>query len=106
MEIISGRTRKKFLVTKGILQGDTLAPFVFIIVLDYILRATESSNCGVKTHSNATLQDLVLADGIVLLDSANPTAMIRHFPKKMIQQWVLTSTFRRPRPCLFAVNQI
>jgi len=51
MVIISGKTRKKFLVTRGVLQEDTLAQFVFIIVLDYILSATESSNCGVKTQS-------------------------------------------------------
>ncbi|KAJ3584317.1 hypothetical protein NHX12_014813 [Muraenolepis orangiensis] len=29
---------KEFLTTAGILQGDTLAPFLFVIVVEYILR--------------------------------------------------------------------
>ncbi|KAJ3596065.1 hypothetical protein NHX12_002637 [Muraenolepis orangiensis] len=29
---------KEFLTTTGILQGDTLAPFLLVIVVDYILR--------------------------------------------------------------------
>ena len=27
-----------FKITKGVLQGDTLAPYLFIIILDYVLR--------------------------------------------------------------------
>ena len=29
---------EKFEITAGVLQGDTLAPFIFIIVLDYAMR--------------------------------------------------------------------
>jgi len=31
----------------GVLQGDTLAPFLFIIVLDYVLKVTELGNFGI-----------------------------------------------------------
>ena len=48
---INGKTSKAFDVTKGWLQGYTLAPFLFIIVLDYILRQTESGNYSVQTKS-------------------------------------------------------
>ena len=34
---------KEFLTTMGILQGDTLAPFLFVIVVDYILRQSLDS---------------------------------------------------------------
>ena len=29
---------KNFEITKGVLQGDTLAPFIFVITLDYAMR--------------------------------------------------------------------
>ena len=40
---------------------------LFIAVLDYVVTATESSrlNCGVKTHSDATLQNLDFDDDTV-----------------------------------------
>ena len=34
---------KAFSITKGVLQGNTLAPFLFIIVVDYILQQTDDS---------------------------------------------------------------
>ena len=33
-----------FKITTGVLQGDTLAPFLFIICLDYILKASLDNN--------------------------------------------------------------
>jgi len=55
-----------------------LTPFLFVVVLDYVLRATVPSNCGVKTHSDATVQDLDFADDIVLLDPDSTAAIRRH----------------------------
>jgi len=52
---INGNTSKDFDVTKGVLQGDTLAPFLFIIVFDYILRQSESGNY-VQTHPDKILK--------------------------------------------------
>jgi hypothetical protein len=38
---LDGIVGDPFLIEQGILQGDTLAPFLFIIVMDYILRRTD-----------------------------------------------------------------
>jgi hypothetical protein len=36
----------------GVLQGDTLAPYLFDIVIDYVLRnATEDETIGISSHS-------------------------------------------------------
>ena len=35
---------EKFSTTSGVLQGDTLAPFLFITLLDYVLRETLFDN--------------------------------------------------------------
>ena len=48
--MINGRISTHFYVTKGVLQGDTVAPFLFVIVLDYIMRQTELGSYKVPTH--------------------------------------------------------
>ena len=55
----------EFSITTGVLQGDTLAPFLFIIVLDYILQNTEATT---GTHLDELLPDLDFTNDIVLLD--------------------------------------
>ena len=60
-----------FLITTGVLQGDTLAPFLFVIVLDHVLKQIDP-NHGIRTHfpeSDICLPDLVFADDIVIFDS-------------------------------------
>ena len=37
VQTLDGRI-KEFFTTTGILQGDTLAPYLFVIVVDYLLR--------------------------------------------------------------------
>ena len=70
---INRKTSKAFDVTKGWLQGYTLAPFLFIIVLDYILRQTIwKLQCP-----NKIFTDLDFAADIVLLDE-NSESAIRH----------------------------
>ena len=67
-------------VQAGVLQGDTLAPFLFVVALDYVLRASISDKDGVPlvAHSTSsrvtrssvgarTIPDLDFADDIVLL---------------------------------------
>ena len=66
-----------FEITAGALQGDTLAPFLFIIVLDYALRKAISGKeeeLGFtiqprksRRHPKQVLTDLDFADNISLL---------------------------------------
>ena len=66
-----------FQITAGVLQGDTLAPFLFIIVLDYALRkavAGREEELGFtitprqsRRHAKVVLTDLDFADDIALL---------------------------------------
>ena len=69
--MVNGQFSKLFYITKGVLQGDTLAPFLFIMVLDYVLKVTEIGNFGIQTHPDKTLHDLDYAHDIVLLDFDN-----------------------------------
>ena len=65
-----------FQVLAGVLQGDTLAPYLFIIVLDYVLRTSidENSELGFTLHPRRSrrhpatiLTDADFADDLALL---------------------------------------
>ena len=66
-----------FEITAGVLQGDTLAPFLFIIVLDYALRQAIGGKEGElgftirprrsRRHPKQVITDLDFADDISLL---------------------------------------
>ena len=68
-----------FKTSAGVLQGDTLAPYLFIIVLDYVMRQALSSTyeeTGIvleprrsRRHPEIRLHDLDFADDIALLAS-------------------------------------
>ena len=66
----------------GVLQEDVLAPFLFIILVDNLLKkATSDLDSRVVTHSCRwrhypvkVLNDLDFADDIVLLESTIPRA--------------------------------
>ena len=68
---------EKFDITAGVMQGDTLAPFLFIDVLDYALRGAFNgyeeqlgftiSPRRSQRQSTITLTDLDFADDIALL---------------------------------------
>ena len=59
-------TTLEFLTNLGILQGDVLAPLIFIIVLDFILRLSISTSDGFKVGSDH-IADLDFADDIALV---------------------------------------
>ena len=75
-----------FEILAGVLQGDTLAPFLFIVVVDYIMRhALEDINqsTGIvierrksRRHPELRLHDLDFADDIALLSSSIESAEI------------------------------
>ena len=48
--LVEGELSEPFNIITGILQGDILAPFLFIIVMDYILKKA-SIGFGFKTHN-------------------------------------------------------
>ena len=80
--MVDGNISEPFQVTTGVLQGDVLAPFLFIILIDYMLQmATKDTNSGVLTHPRQSrrypakvLNDLDFADDIALLESSIPRA--------------------------------
>ena len=74
---IDGILSKEFLKTTGVLQGDTLAPFLSITVLDYVLQNTEARTC-LQTHPNEILPNIDFADDIVILDQGEIEAL-EHF---------------------------
>ena len=76
-----------FDITAGVLQGDTLAPYLFIIVLNEILRSaiTATSTSVIQTsatdrvsskhyHAPVAITDLNFADDIVLINTTESAA--------------------------------
>jgi hypothetical protein len=60
---------KPFSTTSGVLQGDTLAPFLFIVMLDYVLRRSllETDSYSLQSNPPIYLPALAFADDIALL---------------------------------------
>ena len=65
-----------FNIKAGVLQGDTLSPYLFIIVLDYILRQSIdlNVNCGltIKPQQSRRIKAIVMTD----LDFADDLALL------------------------------
>ena len=58
----------------GVLQGDTLVPFSFIIVLHYVLQNTEATT-DLQTHPDELLPDLDFENDIVLMNQSKMEAL-------------------------------
>lgn len=88
-----GLTSKEFPITTGVLQGDVLAPFLFIIVVDYVTKQAERS-FGYLTHkgkqqhltrklrNSSTQVERKISD----LDFADDIALLENDPKKAQDQ--------------------
>ena len=70
-----------FAINTGVLQGDPLAPFLFIICLDYALRQAIDNTDGLtlkrrrsRRHPAEVIPDLGYADDIALLEDTIPDA--------------------------------
>ena len=76
--MVDGGLSDSFDVTTGVLRGDVLAPFLFVVLVDYLLKkATSQLDSGVVTHPRRSrrhpaksLNDLDFADDIALLESS------------------------------------
>ena len=76
--MMDGNLSVPFDVTTGVLQGDVLAPFLFVVLADYLLKkVTSKLNSGVVTHPcrssrhpSKLLNDLDFADVIALIESS------------------------------------
>jgi sorting nexin-29 len=79
--LVDGKLSDQFNIKTGVLQGDTLAPFLFIIVIDYVLKNAEKEYAETTGSSGFTTQpresarrpetalfDLDFADDIALLE--------------------------------------
>jgi len=94
-----------FPVQTGVLQVDTLAPFLFIIVLDYVLRGSMTPEFRLTLkrrqsarHSAVFLTDLDFADDIALYPT--PLEMHKFFclPWSALQRKLVFSlTNRKPK---------
>lgn len=87
---IDGQVSKHFDITTGVLQGDVLAPFLFIIVIDHVTKLSagdfgylthkgSDNNSGRSTRSTTReasrrINDLAFADDIALLENDNERA--------------------------------
>ena len=76
--MVDGNLSDPFDNTTGVLQGDVLAPFLFVVLVDYLLKkATSQLDSGVVTHPHRSrrhpaksLNDLDFTDDIALLESS------------------------------------
>ena len=70
-----GLQSQDFEISAGVLQGDTLAPFLFVLVIDYVMRQVEREcKHGLQIrrrrscrHPEVLLSSLEFADDVVLL---------------------------------------
>ena len=78
--LLEGEHSRFFGVNTGVLQGDTLAPFLFIIVMDFILKQIPPA-FSINTHHDTQLADLDFADDVALIDNnrENATAHVTQF---------------------------
>ena len=82
--MVDGSVSEPFDATTGVLQGDVLAPFPFIIFVDYLLGKASGPDCGVVTcprrsrrYPAKMLNDLDFADDIALLESSMSRAQFQ-----------------------------
>jgi hypothetical protein len=85
--MVDGSISDPFNVSTGVLQGDVLAPFLFIVLVDFLLKKATSNpdlDSGVVTHPRRSrrypaqvLNDLDFADDIALLESTTSRAQLQ-----------------------------
>jgi exonuclease III len=79
-----------FKISRGVRQGDTLSPLLFIIIMNTLLRKLEKANVGYKFATNPKLQvpGLAYADDLVLFANTR---------QDLNQLWEITTQFCQRR---------
>ena len=79
--IIDGITTDEFEVNTGMLQGNVLAPYLFTVVIDWVMRNTNIGDLGYTTHKRQSnriperrVSDLKYVDDIGQLENENDKA--------------------------------
>ena len=74
--LVDGQITEEFSVNTGVLQGDVLAPFLFIIIIDWVLKNSNIDHLGFimaprrsRRYPAERLTDMEFADDIGLLDN-------------------------------------
>ena len=70
--IHSGQLTKHFEVKTGVRQGCLLSPFLFLLVIDWIMKiCTKQRRNGIQWTLNTQLEDLDFADDLALLSHSH-----------------------------------
>ena len=64
-------TTEPFKIETGVRQGCVISPFLFIMVIDYLLNQIEGKGYGIDIGGERKLFNLDFADDIALIDSTN-----------------------------------
>ena len=77
---VDGHLSEAFEVTTGVLQGDVLAPFLFIIMIDFITKQSKGTHGFITAPSRyprEMINDLDFADDIALFENSLEEAQVQ-----------------------------
>ena len=80
---VDGHLSEEFEVTTGVLQGDVLAPFLFIIMIDFIMKQSEGTHGFITAprisskYPREVINDLNFADDIALFENSLEEAQVQ-----------------------------
>ena len=77
-------TSEWFTIKSGVKKRCNMSGFLFLLVIDWILRkTTSSSNTGIRWNFTSKLEDLYYADDIALLSSNRPDSEKEQFAEHL-----------------------
>ena len=85
-----GEQSEWFKVKTGVKQGDVMSGFIFLIVVDWIMRNTTAGNkTGIRWNFTSKLEDLDFADDIALMSSCYTHVIMLHTHVIMLHTHVI-----------------
>ena len=79
---VDGHPSKEFEVTTVVLQGDVLTPFLFIIMIDFMMKQSEGTRGFITApirssrYPREVINDLAFADDIALCENSLEEAQV------------------------------